>query len=155
MEKVWHLFEIWLIADYLVSLWNSYIWINYLLEADANSESSDEQSESDAEDVYKNATGKLGEEMSVTDLLEKAKQQEFKVFLWEEAICINLALNYYLKNFVCYLLNVNILTSYTYKLDQFVLLSEISIILQRIKKIQLRHFLKQMNAIFCFSSQNW
>lgn len=94
MEKVWHLFEIWLIADYLVSLWNSYIWINYLLEADANSESSDEQSESDAEDVYKNATGKLGEEMSVTDLLEKAKQQEFKVFLWEEAICINLALNY-------------------------------------------------------------
>lgn len=94
MEKVWHLFEIWLIAGYLVSLWNSYIWINYLLEADANSESSDEQSESDAEDVYKNATGKLGEEMSVTDLLEKAKQQEFKVFLWEEAICINLALNY-------------------------------------------------------------
>lgn len=77
-----------------MSLWNSYIWINYLLEADANSESSDEQSESDAEDVYKNATGKLGEEMSVTDLLEKAKQQEFKVFLWEEAICINLALNY-------------------------------------------------------------
>lgn len=94
MEKVWHLFEIWLIADYLVSLWNSYIWINYLIEADANTESSDEQSESDTEDVYKNATGKLGEEMSVTDLLEKAKQQEFKVFLWEEAICINLALNY-------------------------------------------------------------
>ncbi|XP_045446683.1 PHD finger protein 14 [Melitaea cinxia] len=47
-------------------------------KANANSGSSDEQSESDAEDVYKNATGKLGEEMSVADLLEKAKQQEFK-----------------------------------------------------------------------------
>ncbi|CAH2105737.1 unnamed protein product [Euphydryas editha] len=47
-------------------------------KADANSGSSDEQSESDAEDEYKNATGKLGEEISVTDLLEKAKQQEFK-----------------------------------------------------------------------------
>ncbi|XP_064071382.1 PHD finger protein 14 isoform X1 [Vanessa tameamea] len=44
----------------------------------ANSGSSDEQSETDGEDEYKNTTGKLGEEMSVTDLLEKAKLQEFK-----------------------------------------------------------------------------
>ncbi|XP_046963104.1 PHD finger protein 14 isoform X6 [Vanessa cardui] len=44
----------------------------------ANSGSSEEQSETDGEDEYKNTTGKLGEEMSVTDLLEKAKLQEFK-----------------------------------------------------------------------------
>ncbi|XP_050343228.1 PHD finger protein 14 isoform X7 [Nymphalis io] len=44
----------------------------------ANSGSSEEQSETDNEDEYKNTTGKLGEEMSVADLLEKAKLQEFK-----------------------------------------------------------------------------
>lgn len=87
---VWNLID----CRLLVSLWNIYISINYLLEANANSGSSDEQSESDAEDVYKNATGKLGEEMSVADLLEKAKQQEFKVILWNKAFCINLAFNY-------------------------------------------------------------
>ncbi|CAH0725260.1 unnamed protein product, partial [Brenthis ino] len=47
-------------------------------KANANSGSSEDQSESDGEDGYKNTTNKLGEEMSVTDLLEKAKQQEFK-----------------------------------------------------------------------------
>lgn len=41
--------------------------------------SSEEQSESDEEDGFKNSSNKIGEEISVTDLLEKAKQQEFKV----------------------------------------------------------------------------
>ncbi|CAG9559960.1 unnamed protein product [Danaus chrysippus] len=44
----------------------------------AKSESSEEQSGSDDEDEFKNTTNKLGEEMCVTDLLEKAKQNEFK-----------------------------------------------------------------------------
>ncbi|OWR41347.1 PHD finger protein 14 [Danaus plexippus plexippus] len=44
----------------------------------AKSESSEEQSGSDDEDEFKNTTNKLGEEMCVSDLLEKAKQNEFK-----------------------------------------------------------------------------
>ncbi|XP_039749743.1 PHD finger protein 14 isoform X4 [Pararge aegeria] len=43
----------------------------------ANSGSS-EESGSEAEENYKNTTGKLGEEICITDLLEKAKQQVFK-----------------------------------------------------------------------------
>ncbi|CAH2071321.1 unnamed protein product, partial [Iphiclides podalirius] len=43
---------------------------------DANS--SDEQSGSDIENNFKNTTNKLGEEMCVKDLLEKAKQKDFK-----------------------------------------------------------------------------
>ncbi|XP_034829534.2 PHD finger protein 14 isoform X1 [Maniola hyperantus] len=43
-----------------------------------NTASSEEQSGSEGEDDYKNTTGKLGEEMCITDLLEKAKQQVFK-----------------------------------------------------------------------------
>ncbi|CAH0763876.1 unnamed protein product [Diatraea saccharalis] len=42
-------------------------------------DSSDDQSESDTEDGFKNSTNKLGEDISVTDLLEKAKQHEFKI----------------------------------------------------------------------------
>ncbi|XP_061377526.1 PHD finger protein 14 isoform X1 [Danaus plexippus] len=44
----------------------------------AKSESSEEQSGSDDEDEFKNTTNKLGEEMCVSDLLERAKQNEFK-----------------------------------------------------------------------------
>ncbi|VVD01843.1 unnamed protein product [Leptidea sinapis] len=44
---------------------------------DSKSESSDEQSGSDIESGYKNTT-KMGGEISVADLLEKAKNQEFK-----------------------------------------------------------------------------
>ncbi|XP_028166276.1 PHD finger protein 14 isoform X2 [Ostrinia furnacalis] len=41
--------------------------------------SSEEQSESDGEDGPKSSNNKIGEEISVTDILEKAKQQEFKI----------------------------------------------------------------------------
>ncbi|KAL4707936.1 hypothetical protein ACJJTC_013727 [Scirpophaga incertulas] len=44
-----------------------------------NNETSDDQSESDTEDGFKSSSHKIGEEISVTDLLEKAKQQEFKI----------------------------------------------------------------------------
>ncbi|XP_045494086.1 PHD finger protein 14 isoform X1 [Colias croceus] len=44
----------------------------------ANTASSEEESGSDIENEFKNPAPKLGEEISVTDLLEKAKKQEFK-----------------------------------------------------------------------------
>ncbi|XP_068630964.1 PHD finger protein 14 isoform X2 [Battus philenor] len=43
-----------------------------------NSCSSDDQSDSDIVNNFKNSANKLGEEICVTDLLEKAKHQEFK-----------------------------------------------------------------------------
>ncbi|XP_038220085.1 PHD finger protein 14 [Zerene cesonia] len=47
-------------------------------KGDANSASSEEESGSDIENEFKNPAPKLGEEISVTDLLEKAKKHEFK-----------------------------------------------------------------------------
>lgn len=48
-------------------------------KGNANSESSDEEdSNSDTENEYKNSNNKIGEDISVTDILETAKQKEFK-----------------------------------------------------------------------------
>lgn len=50
----------------------------YLPEAGGKSDSSEGESESE-DDSFKNTTNKIGQETSVTDLLELAKRQEFKV----------------------------------------------------------------------------
>lgn len=66
--------------DYYVYMY-LYTIVNIVAEGNANSGSSDDQSGSDIENDFKNSTNKLGEEICVTDLLEKAKMKEFKVFI--------------------------------------------------------------------------
>lgn len=53
--------------------------INCFVEGGGKSGSSGEDSGSE-DGEFKHSSNKLGEEISVFDLLEKAKQQDFKVF---------------------------------------------------------------------------
>lgn len=55
------------------------LFLLFLLFFAEGANSSDEQSGSDIDNNFKNSATKLGEEMCITDLLEKAKQKEFKV----------------------------------------------------------------------------